>query len=55
MMNYSEGTTALCLDSIVQHAGLQYSAREKVNKEQKEGKNISEMIIEQKGTILAGK
>ena len=53
MMNCSEGTPVLCL-GIVQHTDLQ-SAREQINRECKEGKNISEMIKEQKGAISSGK
>ena len=54
MMNYPEGTTAFCLDSIVQHTDI-HSTRERTMKDHKEGKNISEIIKEQKGAILAGK
>ena len=53
-MNYASGTAAFCLESIVKNSDLQ-NARERIKREQKIGKTISERILEQKGAITAGK
>ena len=53
-MNYSQGTAALCLESMVSHADLM-NARERIKRERKEGKTVTEMIQEQKGAVSAGK
>ena len=53
-MNYSSGTAALCLDSIVRHGDLM-NARERIKRERNEGKTITERIKEQRGAVTAGK
>ena len=53
-MNYSQGTAAFCLDTIVQHTDLMDS-RERIRKQKIEGKSIEEQISEQKGAFSAGK
>ena len=53
-MNYSQGTAALCLESMVSHADLM-NARERIKRERKIGKTVTEMIQEQKGAVSAGK
>ena len=53
-MNYSYGTTLLCLESMVSHTDLM-NTRERIKREQKEGEKISKMIQEQKGAVSTGK
>ena len=53
-MNYSQGTAAFCLDTIVQHTDLMDS-RERIRKQKIEGKSIEEQISEQKGVFLQAK
>ena len=53
-LNYSNGVAAMCLDSMVAHDDLM-QARERIRREQSEGKTISERIKEQKGAVTAGK
>ena len=53
-LNYSNGVAAMCLDSMVAHDDLM-QARERIRREQSEGKTISERIKDQKGAVTAGK
>ena len=53
-MNYSQGTAALCLDSIICHEDS-LSAQERIKCEKNEGKTIVQRIKEQKGAVAASK
>ena len=48
------GTAVFCLDTIVRNEDMQI-ARQRIRREQNEGKTIAERIEEQKGAVTAGK
>ena len=53
-LSFKSGKAAFCLDTIIRSEDMQI-ARQRIRREQSEGKTIEERIDEQKGAVTAGK